>query len=83
MKPDDFEKLVVSIRQAGRIRAGTLEPARMTTLESPRMTSRGGPRGWAAPHPIQAQGVSRDGLEREAHRALRSQERRWTLGHSS
>ncbi|MBK6496234.1 MAG: hypothetical protein IPO52_14785 [Gemmatimonadetes bacterium] len=40
MKPDDFEKLVVSIRQAGRIRAGTLEPARMTTLESPRMTSR-------------------------------------------
>jgi len=40
MKPDEFEQLVMSIRQAGGIRAGTMEPARVTILEAPRPSRR-------------------------------------------
>jgi putative transcriptional regulator len=34
MKPSDFEKLVTSVRQAGRIRRGEMRPSRVTTLEA-------------------------------------------------
>lgn len=32
MKPSDFEKLVTSVRQAGRIHRGEMRPSRVTTL---------------------------------------------------
>ncbi len=34
MKPSDCEKLVTSVRQAGRIHRGELRPSRVTTLEA-------------------------------------------------
>jgi len=34
MKPSDFEKLVTSVRQAGRIHRGEMRPSRVTTLEA-------------------------------------------------
>lgn len=40
MQRRDFELFVTSIRQAGRIRAGTLLPASVTILKSPRLNSR-------------------------------------------
>lgn len=40
MQQRDFALLVTSIRQAGRIRAGTLVPARVTILISPRLNGR-------------------------------------------
>jgi putative transcriptional regulator len=33
MNTDDFNKLTESIRQAGRIKRGTLKPSRATTIE--------------------------------------------------
>jgi len=33
MNADDFHKLTESIRQAGRIKRGTLKPSRITTIE--------------------------------------------------
>ena len=33
MNTDDFSKLTESIRQAGRIKRGTLKPSRVTTIE--------------------------------------------------
>jgi hypothetical protein len=40
MKRKDFDQLLTSIRQAGGIRAGTVEPARVMILEAPRVTRR-------------------------------------------
>jgi len=40
MQRRDFELFVTSIREGGRIRAGTLLPASVTILKSPRLTSR-------------------------------------------
>lgn len=34
MKPSDFEKLVTSVQQAGRIHRGEMRPSRVTTLEA-------------------------------------------------
>ena len=34
MKPSDFEKLVTSVRQAGRIHRGEMRPSRVTVLEA-------------------------------------------------
>lgn len=34
MKASDFDKLVTSVRQAGRIRRGTQRPSRVTRLEA-------------------------------------------------
>jgi len=34
MKPSDFEKLVTSVRQAGRIHRGEMRPSRVTILEA-------------------------------------------------
>ena len=33
MNADDFRKLTESVRQAGRIKRGTLKPSRITTIE--------------------------------------------------
>lgn len=40
MKQKNFDQLLTSIRQAGGIRAGTVEPARITILEAPGVTRR-------------------------------------------
>jgi len=34
MKPTDFEKLVASVKQAGRIRRGLQRPSRVTALDA-------------------------------------------------
>ena len=34
MKASDFDKLVTSVRQAGRIHRGSLRPSRVTTMEA-------------------------------------------------